>query len=94
MERNEVVETFPTRGSISRSQNAFACGTRAGDFSTRSCIDLKASSTAAENTASAIVHQEPVRFIVGQDAPELLHRPLGRRVLRGIPMQNPTGADL
>jgi len=37
---------------------------------------------------------EPVRFVAGQDAPELLRRPLGRRMLRDIPMQNSTRADL
>lgn len=37
---------------ISRSQNAFASGTRTGVFNTRRCIDRNASSTAGENAAS------------------------------------------
>ena len=42
----------------------------------------------------AIVHDKPVRFFACQHAPELLHGPLGRRMSRDIPMQNPTGADV
>lgn len=63
-----LIERNDSRGAvpISHSQNAFACGTRAGVFSTRRCMDLNASSAAAANrhkryeqreTESAVVHR-------------------------------------
>ena len=40
------------------------------------------------------MHYEPVRFLAGHAASELLRRLLGRRAFGRIPMPNPSGADL
>lgn len=94
MERNEMVETFATRCS---------------DQSLAKCVRLRDAGRGFQHPqvhrfqrvvdggcehGIAIVHHEPVRFVAGQHVSKLQRRPLGRRMLRDIPMQNPTGADL
>ena len=80
---------------IRRSQNAFACGARTGVFRTRRFTDRDASSTAGgREHRIAIMHDKLVRVFACQHAAELLHGPLGGRMVSDIPMQHPTGADV
>jgi hypothetical protein len=94
IERNEMVETFATR----RSDQSFAKRVRLRDASRCFQHAKPHRPQGVVNRGGkhgiAIVHHEAVRFVAGQDASELLRRPLHRRMLRDIPMQNPTGADL
>jgi hypothetical protein len=86
VERNEVVETFPTRCSDQsfaeriRLRDAGRCFQHAQLHGAQRVVDRR------REHGIAIVHHEPVRFVAGQDASELQCGPLGRRMLCDIPM--------
>ena len=94
IERNDMIETFPTRGPDQ------ALAERVGlRYANRCFQDAKIHRSQCvvnrrREQGIAIVHDKPVLFFACQHAPELLHGPVGCRMLGDIPMQNPAGADV
>src|SRR5687767_7632744 len=88
VEWNEMIEALAPRGSDQsfakriRLWNASRCLQHAKTHGPQCAV-----SSGGEH-GIAIMDHESVRFVAGQEASELLRRPLGRRVFRGIPMQN------
>jgi hypothetical protein len=84
MERNEMVETFATRradqlaAGCVRLRDAGRCFQHAKMHRPQRVVHR------GREYGIAIVHHEPVRFVTGHEASELLRRPLGRRMPRDM----------
>jgi hypothetical protein len=93
VERNDMVEALASRGT----DQAFAKGIRLWNadrcFQHPKIHGPQCVVHSGREHGIAIMDHEPVRVVAGQDASELLRRPLGGRIFGGIPMQNPTPAD-
>jgi hypothetical protein len=94
IERNDMVETFPARGSDQPFAERVCLRNAGWSFQHAKIHRPECVVHVGREDGITVVQHQAVRFIARHHTSELLCRPFGCWVFGEIPMEDPTRADL